>query len=844
MVQGGKIVPPVATESGLCFGPFRLEGVSRLWRGERRVEVRPRPLAVLRYLAERPGRLVTSEELLKQLWPGIYVTKTVLRVCVRELRQALEEVPTAPHFIETVGRQGYRFIAPITTALPVVSSQLAVPGPGPENAGRQLTTDTWQLTTPFVGREAELARLHAAFARAQRGERQVVFVFGEAGIGKTTLVDHFLAQVRASGPVRIGRGQCLEQHGPGEVYLPLLEALGQLCSGPGGEQVVAVLRRYAPSWLAQLPGMREVGGPDAARRQVRDSGSKRMMRESAEVLEAVAAEAVVVLVLEDLQWSDAATLEALGYLAQRRSGVRLQLIGTYRPAEVVVRGHRLRRLVQELYGRRQCEELTLELLSEAEVEEYLVRRFGQNPAVGTVSEIIYRYTDGNALFVVNFVDYLLERGLLIVSEGQVELRVEGRALQKLVPETLQQLITRQIEGLREEEQQLLAVASVAGGTFTAAEVAGVVGQRLEEVEEVYDRLANAGRLIEVIGVTEWPEGTVTVRYGFGHALYQEVLYEQLGQARRIRLHRQFGERKELSYGERAAEIAGELAVHFAEGRDYRRAVQYYCRAGETALRRSAYREVIDHCREGLMLLDRLPDTSERQRQELALRMTLHPALTVSQGFGAEEVVDNLSHARELCQVSHDDATLVSVLVGLGRSYAMRAEREGIGKLVDEELHLLNHSHGPTLAIQPHPQLGTSNLGLKGELTPRQSRATLEQVQGKSRTSQKTKGKKRKKLSVASCQLSGPNPQHPLHSTQAEAEAVAEECFLKAIEVARRQNVKSLELRAMMSLARLWHAQGKSKQARHLLAGIHGWFTEGFDTKDVQEAKALLDTFRA
>jgi hypothetical protein len=318
----------------------------------------------------------------------------------------------------------------------------------------------------------------------------------------------------------------------------------------------------------------------------------------------------------------------------------------------------------------------------------------------------------------------------------------------------------------------------------------------------------------------------------------------LGQARRIRLHRQFGERKEVGYGERVAEIAGELAVHFAEGRDYRRAVQYYCRAGETALRRSAYREVIDHCREGLKLLERLPDTSERQRQELALRMALYPALMATQGFGAAEVVDNLSRARELCQVSQDDATLVSVLVGLGRSYAMRAEREGTGKLVDEELRLLNHSHEPTLAIQLHPQLGTSNLGLKGELTPRQSRATLEQVQGKSRTSQKTIGKRRKKLSVVTSQLLGPNPQPPTPSAQAEAEAVAEECFLKAVEVARQQSAKSLELRAVMSLARLWHAQGKSKQARHLLAEIHSWFPEGFDTKDLQEAKALLDTFRA
>src|SRR5262245_27177059 len=202
MLQGREIVPPQATASGLCFGPFRLEGVKRLWCGEHRVNVRPRPLAVLRYLAERPGRLVPGEELLKHLWPGIYVTKTVLRVCVREIRQALGEDPTAPRFLETVGRQGYRFTGTVSPR----PSALGSPRPGP----RQITSPPPpappaaqappQSTPYFVGREPELARLHAAFARARQGERQVVFVSGEAGIGKTTLVDRFLVQ--------IGRGSC------------------------------------------------------------------------------------------------------------------------------------------------------------------------------------------------------------------------------------------------------------------------------------------------------------------------------------------------------------------------------------------------------------------------------------------------------------------------------------------------------------------------------------------------------------------------------------------------------------------------------------------------------------
>jgi len=211
-----------------------------------------------------------------------------------------------------------------------------------------------KLETLFVGRAQELARLHAAFARAQRGERQLTFVSGEAGIGKTTLVDCFLAQARASGHVWIGRGQCIEQQGPGEAYLPVLEALGQLCRERHGEQVIAVLRRYAPMWLVQLPGLLEPGELEALQRQVHGSSRERMLREFVEALDILAAETVVVLVVEDLHWSDVSTLELLAYLAQRRGRARLQVIGTYRSAEVVASGHPLRRLVQGLHGHGQC----------------------------------------------------------------------------------------------------------------------------------------------------------------------------------------------------------------------------------------------------------------------------------------------------------------------------------------------------------------------------------------------------------------------------------------------------------------------------------------------------------
>ena len=1012
-----------AAESDLHFGPFRLEMQKRLWHGEHLVALRPRALAVLRYLAERPGQLVTTEELLTHLWPRLYVTKTVLRVCVHAIRHALQDSPIAPRFIETVGRQGYRFVGAVSAPSSALSPQ---PHDARERAAfpAPVTPHTPPHTRHFVGREQELARLHTAFARAQQGERQVVFLAGEPGIGKTTLVDRFLAQVQASGPVWIGRGQCLELHGPGEAYLPLLEALGQLCQEARGAHVLAILRRYAPLWLVQMAGLLEAHERDVLQRQVQGSGQERMVREFAEAAEMLAADAGLILVCEDLQWSDVSTVEALAYLAQRRRNARLHILGTYRPADVVVRQHPLRQVVQELYGHGQCEELALELFTEAEVEAYLGQRFGQSPAVTAFSQTLHRSTDGNALFIVNFVDYLCQQGLLVDAGGGVELRVERAALTRLVPDTLQQLITRQCEALSQEEHQLLRAASVAGMTFTAAEVAGVVGHALEDVEAVYDTLASREHFIAAEGMTEWPDGTVTGQYGFRHALYQQVLYEQVGQARRVRLHRQLGARKEAGYGDQTRTIAGELVVHFTQGRDASRAALYHGQAGENAFHRSAYREAIDHCQEGLALLAQVPDTPARQRQELALRMIFAGAVSVTQGFSAAALVQNLSCAQVLCQALNDDATLVSVLVALGRFYDLRADRDTIEQQTDEKLRLLGRVQEPTLALQLHTHLGTSYLfrgmhkqaqahhaqalelydpqqhrelalrfsadpavvagvlsswslwlagwpdrarvrlqhGLnrarelghpyslclacvraaevhlwcgalaeverlveEGGSLAREHGVALFSVQGGILQAyvRVQRGESEAGLSLLTEGLSqyrglgapdalpshlcfvadayrqlgrveeglatvaeavrltethadvwwaaevyrlqgelllmptgqattsrrlghsqsragrdmsaGTSSQSPVSRTQAEAE----ERLHQALGIARQQEAKSLELRAVMSLSRLWHAQGKKTQAQQLLAEVYGWFTEGFDTTDLREARALL-----
>jgi predicted ATPase len=219
----------------------------------------------------------------------------------------------------------------------------------------------------LVGRAEEIARLEGWLEQAHRGVRQVVFVTGEPGIGKTTLVNAFLAGVTSGVPVWLARGQCIAHYGAGEAYLPVLDALGRLCREPGSTPLLTGLGQHAPTWLMQMPALLGVAELDALRRQVTDASRERMLRELAEAVEALTVERPLILVLEDLHWSDYATLDLLSWLAQRQEPARLLVLGTYRSVDVIVRGHPLQAVKQELMRHRQCAELSLELLTGAEV---------------------------------------------------------------------------------------------------------------------------------------------------------------------------------------------------------------------------------------------------------------------------------------------------------------------------------------------------------------------------------------------------------------------------------------------------------------------------------------------
>ena len=350
-----------------------------------------------------------------------------------------------------------------------------------------------------------------------------------------------------------------------------------------------------------------------------------MVRELADVVETLTAETPLVLVLEDLHWSDYATLDVLALLAQRRAPARLLVLGTYRPVEVIVYAHPLRTLVQTLQHHGHGHVLLLEGLTVGEVTAYLHGRFGGAPCSGALGQAIHQRTEGHPLFMVHVVEVLIQQGV-VQHVGAEWALMDGAAVVCEVPDTLRPLLEQQCERLSAAEQQVLEAASVAGITCTMAAVAAGLDAEEGAVDDVCATLARRGQVLEAGGQERWPDGTLTTCYRFRHSLYADVFYHRLSLRRRQRLHQRIGARQEAGYGTRAGEHAAELALHFARGGDAPRAVHYLRQAGDNAMARSAYREAIACYEHALETLGPLPASPDTQAQAIELRLALRPAL--------------------------------------------------------------------------------------------------------------------------------------------------------------------------------------------------------------------------
>ena len=679
------------------FPPFRLDTVNQcLWRRretaqDERLLLTPKAFAVLRYLVEHAGQLVTQEDLLAAVWPETYIKPEVLKSRIFEIRGALGDRPKTPRFIETLPRRGYRFIAAVHDGPAAAPALLCAPAPG-----------------HLVGREGGLETLRACLHRAMHGQRQLVLVTGEPGIGKTALVDAFQQQATADVPgLRLARGQCLEGYGGMEAYYPMLEALGELCRGAGGDAVVETLATHAPTWLVQFPALVTREYRDTLQRELLGTTRERMLRELAELLETLTADRPLLLVFEDLQWVDHATVDVLAVLARRRAPAQLLLVATYRPVDLAFWEHPLRALTQELLVHQLCHELVVEPLGEADVAAYLAA--GRRRAVSRKAwrGWSHRYSEGNPLFMRAVLDHLTQQGALAQEADGWLLRVPIADIEIGIPERVRQMIEAQIARLRPEEQRMLEVASVAGAVFTASVCAAAADLDPEHCEALCETLARRQHLVRTAGPQQLPDGSIAQRYAFVHALYREVCYWRQAPRRRATLHRRLGEQMEVVFAAHLPDVASELAYHFEAGTAWARAVMYLRLVADTAEQRYAYREAAATLRHALALVDHLPEAPERTRHALPLYMALGAVLQTAQGHAAPEVEQAYTEAYTLCQQVGETPELVPVLMGLWRFYLMRPQMDTARERGETLLRLAQQAHDPVLAVIAHYALGVT-----------------------------------------------------------------------------------------------------------------------------------------
>lgn len=585
------------------FGGFLLDLRNQcVWRwqhadgvqGENaRIDLPPKTFDVLRHLVEHAGERVAFDALLDAVWPDVHVQPEVLRSHIAAIRRALGDNARQPHLVETSRGQGYRLIAGVqadgSEGLPLV-------------AERQAET--------LIGRVRELDMLQAALERTASGARQFVLIAGEAGMGKTALVDRFLARIRAD-EARVCGGGCVEGHVGGEAFSPVIEAIGRLCRGTGGEVVVQSIATIAPTWAVLMPAY----VPEARRRVLRadvmGAGRDRLIREGCALLEALAAERPLLLVLDDLQWSDFASIELLTALAQRDTPARLMIICICRTGHTGAELPPALQMGAALVSQRRGEYLSLAPLDVGEIGAWLADHRLPTPADEEFAHLLDERSGGNPLFIRALLDHLLDESLVRRIGCGWRALASASTIRTAMPPTIAQAIEARIRKLDEPLRRLLEAASVAGQTFSSATVADTVGLSYAAFDSACDTLASSGYFIFPVTALVLPDGTLYRRFSFAHALIGQVFYERQGPMRRSAMHRLIGERLEQLFpsGRREDAAAG-LCRHFTGAGFWDRALDCIRILLRSARARSAYRDALGLLDQGDILVAKLPPAEQ------------------------------------------------------------------------------------------------------------------------------------------------------------------------------------------------------------------------------------------
>ena len=854
------------------------------------------------------------------------------------------------------------------------------------------------LRARMIGREKEFAELKEATEEWLRGHGQMVSIIGEAGIGKSRLVNELNTYLsnrddKTDNQFQYFEGRCISIGQPIS-YWPFLDILRTYFNLSEDDEPAKLARKVTENTEHIFPNSSDEILPflgrllsirfgneldDKLNFATPEQISRQTSIQLGDLFKALARQKKLLLILEDLHWADELSLELISRLMDELSHTPLMILCVYRP----YKEHQVIHLID--HAQRRCldryTEITLRKLSTIEsrqlVEELLAI---DNLPEGFKSKILEK-SEGNPFFIEEVLRSLMDRDLVYREGAQWKARDEVASIG--VPDTIQSVILARVDLLQAEAKYVLQCASVIGRMFKYR----LLEQLAQQERNLEQYLSEFETRDLVYPEQIFPE----LEYAFKHALTQEATYQGILERRRRKFHRQVAEGIEHLYGNKIEEFFEELAYHWKRSGDGGKTLEYLVKAGEKATKNYLNEAAINYYTEALEMVKALPESNERNQQELNLQIALGPVVKAIKGWDSTEVVEIYKRASELCDQIGPTPQLSPILFGLWAANLMSLQLEEAHKLAGKCLDLASKLQDSDIMLEAHVAAGNTLLWM-GEF--RKAYEHAEQVYKLYNPEQQSSHllqygqeprvialmyttliswilgyvdratEKRKELLNLAEGLSHPfsmaiallgaawldyhirdfdNTQkyaemlirlaeeynfpfyigagtgtlgwaiamqgkteegiaqlhegfnigsgitHSLYCVslaevyaqtgdvekglmvldkglevaykyselcyeselyRVKAELLlahseknrlkAESSFQKAIEVARQQSAKSFELGATIGLSRLLKQQGKSREAFDVLSDIYNWFTEGFDSSDLQEAKNLLE----
>ena len=562
--------PPAAdTASAPVFSIDRPSQL--LWRGDAPKRVPPKVFQLLTYLRDNPGRIIDYDELLDAVWPREFVQPEILKTYVKTIRRLLEDDAHSPRFIETRARCGYSFIGQL-----------------PDRCAHESINPS-----RLVGCDGHLASLQSVWGTALSGRRQMVFLVGGAGIGKTRLIDEFVSRVD-DGSAAVCRVDCAQaQHAAGG-FSPVRELALALA---GAQRAVAV------------PGDDDATAAGPAERLCRQ-------------VQRCSAEQALILIVENLQWADAATIEVLSRLAHARTPARLLVLASYRASRTTDDQCPGRTLMLDLLVHGAATELRLAALSSEDVKRIVLLNSPVPLPRGAV-EAIDRYAGGNPLLVSLLLERVVQQVRQTGSSELADMLSRHEHACQFVPDAVPDLIRHglelQLRQLGDRLREVLECGSNSGFSFCAWGVAKMMKVTQLEVEELCRLMCGGDQLLHESGVYVFPDGSVTPVYSFRNRIYARLLLIGQTPARRDAVQQIFTDAVEAVWGDQVGAVALEMTERFEAVREWSRALHYAKLAVQNAQRLTSRTDTVSLLERGLELSDRLPPGLRASEREFFLR---------------------------------------------------------------------------------------------------------------------------------------------------------------------------------------------------------------------------------